>query len=187
MSKKFGFELLEQQASEAAAERAAERVSQGAFCRNDPEYRIWGDSEIEKLLFLALLEVADGRTREQTGLIQIDDVSALPSPEGSKSLLSIYIRRQVPLEEGWRADFVVYASDPLCRVLKKPGWRELVIECDGHDFHERTKEQAARDRSRDRAVTLNRRTIMRFTGSELWRDPMGCALEVYDWAVDSFP
>ena len=26
--------------------------------------------------------------------------------------------------------------------------RMLIVECDGHDFHERTKEQAARDRSR---------------------------------------
>ena len=30
--------------------------------------------------------------------------------------------------------------------------RQVVVECDGHDFHERTKEQAANDRERDRGL-----------------------------------
>lgn len=53
---------------------------------------------------------------------------------------------QVPLYD-FRVDFLLGC------------WREsneppvfLVVECDGHEFHERTKEQAARDRSRDRAL-----------------------------------
>lgn len=56
----------------------------------------------------------------------------------------------------------------------------FLIECDGHDFHERTKEQAARDRSRDRYALTRRRYMMRFTGSEIWRNPFGCADEVID-------
>lgn len=45
----------------------------------------------------------------------------------------------------------------------------LAIECDGHDYHERTKEQAAHDRSRDRVLLgLGIKTI-RFTGSEIYR------------------
>lgn len=39
-----------------------------------------------------------------------------------------------------------------------------VIECDGHEFHERTKRQAARDRSRDRAIQAFGYRIFRFTG-----------------------
>ncbi|MDB5612127.1 MAG: hypothetical protein JWP25_9027 [Bradyrhizobium sp.] len=60
--------------------------------------------------------------------------------------------------------------------------RRLVVECDGHDFHERTKEQAARDRSRDRALQMAGYEIFRFTGSELHRDPKACAMEVMEWA-----
>jgi very-short-patch-repair endonuclease len=59
----------------------------------------------------------------------------------------------------------------------------VVLEADGHDFHERTKEQAARDRSRDRAMTAAGITVLRFTGSEIWRDPMRCASEAYQVAT----
>lgn len=53
----------------------------------------------------------------------------------------------------------------------------LVIECDGHDFHDRTKEQAARDRRRDREILEMEGLItIRFTGREIWRDPEDCAL-----------
>lgn len=58
---------------------------------------------------------------------------------------------------------------------------ELVVECDGHDFHERTKEQAARDRARDRSMTLEGKTVLRFTGSEIYNNPMGCAEQVVSW------
>ena len=54
----------------------------------------------------------------------------------------------------------------------------LAVECDGHDFHERTKAQAAHDKSRDRALAAAGCTVLRFTGSEIWRDATACADEV---------
>lgn len=56
--------------------------------------------------------------------------------------------------------------------------QQIVIECDGHDYHERTKEQAAKDRSRDRALTAMGYRVIRFTGSEIWADPWRCARDV---------
>lgn len=53
----------------------------------------------------------------------------------------------------------------------------LIVECDGHEYHERTKEQARRDRSRDRVAVAEGHTVLRFTGSELHRDALGCAGE----------
>lgn len=53
----------------------------------------------------------------------------------------------------------------------------LVIECDGHDFHEKTKEQAKRDKRRDRELSMAGTMVMRFTGSEINADPYGCARE----------
>lgn len=63
--------------------------------------------------------------------------------------------------------------------------RRIVVECDGHDFHERTKEQAERDKSRDRELTALGYTVMRFTGSEIWRNPFAAAQEVIDLAMRS--
>jgi very-short-patch-repair endonuclease len=74
----------------------------------------------------------------------------------------------------YRADFLI--SD------EESGLR-IVVECDGHDFHERTKEQASRDKKRDRDMLAAGYRVMRFTGSEIWRAPKRCADEVasYVW------
>jgi len=57
----------------------------------------------------------------------------------------------------------------------------LFIECDGHDFHERTKEQAAHDRQKDRFSQINGVPIFRYTGSEIWSQPDACAHQVLDF------
>lgn len=58
------------------------------------------------------------------------------------------------------------------------GARKMVVECDGHDYHERTKEQAASDKSRDRRLQAAGWLVFRFTGSEIFRDARACADEV---------
>lgn len=57
----------------------------------------------------------------------------------------------------------------------------MIVECDGHDFHERTKDQAAKDRGRDRELQEMGYIVYRFTGSELWANAMGCARQVEDF------
>lgn len=81
---------------------------------------------------------------------------------------------QQPMLDGkYRADFLLVAKYEYSEKRSL-----IVIECDGHDFHERTKEQAARDRQRDRDMTAAGYKVFRFTGSEIWRDAGGCAAEV---------
>lgn len=63
---------------------------------------------------------------------------------------------------------------------------KVFIECDGHAFHERTKEQAARDRQKDRRVQQAGIPILRFTGSEIFADPVHCAMQVFDFVGDLF-
>ena len=53
----------------------------------------------------------------------------------------------------------------------------IAIELDGHDFHERTKEQAQRDKARDRALTKAGWLVIRFTGSEVFADAHRCVDE----------
>jgi hypothetical protein len=55
----------------------------------------------------------------------------------------------------------------------------LDVEVDGHQFHERTKEQASRDRSRDRALAANGWVIFRFTGAEVFADPDRCVGDIH--------
>jgi len=85
-------------------------------------------------------------------------------------LPTILVELQKPIE-GYRADFLLTVR------LGGVVLGRLVVECDGHDFHERTKDQAARDRSRDRVMTLAGYKVMRFTGSEIHRDLMSCVAD----------
>jgi very-short-patch-repair endonuclease len=79
----------------------------------------------------------------------------------------------------WPVDYVFTVKSE-CGIVS-----HLSVECDGHDFHERTKEQAARDRSRDRRLQEVGHTVFRFTGAELYRDAFGCAVQVLKWAEAS--
>lgn len=65
---------------------------------------------------------------------------------------------------------------------KAPSGLPLVVEVDGHDFHERTKEQAEHDRRRDRLMIESGATVLRFTGREVWRNARACADEVLTYA-----
>jgi very-short-patch-repair endonuclease len=48
--------------------------------------------------------------------------------------------------------------------------KKIIIECDGHDFHEKTKEQAAHDKKRDRHFIKLGYIVLRYTGSEIYKD-----------------
>lgn len=82
----------------------------------------------------------------------------------------------------YRVDFLVtyirYDIDNL-----PDGWSgfrasAVVVECDGHDYHDRTKQQAARDKARDRFITSIGIPVFRFTGSEIHHNPKRCVDEV---------
>lgn len=68
-----------------------------------------------------------------------------------------------------RIDFVFVGNEGGC----------AAVELDGHDFHERTKEQAARDKSRDRLLTAAGWRVLRFTGSEVYANPHECVRESF--------
>ena len=58
----------------------------------------------------------------------------------------------------------------------KCGYR-LIIECDGHDFHEKTKEQVAKNNERDFDLKKDGYDIIHFSGSQIYREPLKCAYD----------
>lgn len=87
---------------------------------------------------------------------------------------NLVIESQIDVE-GRRVDFVA-------SVLGEDCPEYLIIECDGHEFHERTPKQAARDRNHDWALQNSGVKFRRFTGTQIWRDPCWCADQVIQWA-----
>lgn len=59
----------------------------------------------------------------------------------------------------------------------------IAVELDGHNWHERSKEQAKADKSRDRALAAAGWHVLRFTGSEIYEDPARCVVECLSVAV----
>jgi very-short-patch-repair endonuclease len=75
--------------------------------------------------------------------------------------------------ERYRADFLLWLDY---------GDTFVAIECDGHEWHERTKQQASADRARDRALLRLNVPALRFTGSDIFHDAESCAVEIIELA-----
>ena len=59
----------------------------------------------------------------------------------------------------------------------------LLVELDGHAFHEKTKQQVERRNTRDRDLSAAGFTLLHFSFSEFTRDPMDCLeqVEISGW------
>jgi len=86
----------------------------------------------------------------------------------------VYVHQQTSIDK-YRVDIAIHDCS-LPFDIAPP--RIMIVECDGHDFHERTKEQARRDKQRDRFLVSKGFKLLRFTGSEIWADPEACADEI---------
>lgn len=126
-----------------------------------------GMSPIEGIFFAALWNIA----QLESGHTPV--VTAEPD------FWVVGVTAQVKIEK-YRVDFLLTVKNNSSGALKR-----LVVECDGHDFHERTKDQARKDRSRDRRLQELGYTVYRFTGAELYGDPVKCAHDVLRWAETS--
>lgn len=165
-----GIELLAQDAADDAFRTVKEEFETAP-----------GDSPIEKLLFVALRTVArqGGRIFDSICLLRKGEdlekaVKAVESFEG-RTDECVFVQTQAQLD-GWRVDFLLHFHSTH-RGIDDP-MSSVIVECDGHDFHERTKVQAQRDRSCDRLAQAGGVPVLRFTGSEIWNDPWACADEV---------
>lgn len=128
------------------------------------------DSPIEEAFIVALVAARDLIPNLfQFGIIEdrraYDTIGGLPD--------GLYVIPQAIVGVGkYRVDFI-FSSVLAGEVIKT-----LVVELDGHDFHERTKEQASRDKARDRFFASKGWLVMRYTGSDVWNDAVSPVFEV---------
>lgn len=60
------------------------------------------------------------------------------------------------------------------------------IEIDGHEWHEKTKEQVRADKEKDRAYLKNGFIPVRFTGSEVYHDAKKCVDELFEIMITNY-
>lgn len=90
----------------------------------------------------------------------------------ASSLAGVLLTLQVPIGP-YRLDFAIVD-------LRPNPVHCLGIEVDGHDFHERTKEQIKRDKHRDRWMKGAGLEVLRFSGSEIYNSPADCMFDIYN-------
>lgn len=80
---------------------------------------------------------------------------------------------------GYRVDFLVW----FCFNNVVVG---VVVECDGYVFYEKIKEQVVLDKKCDCVIVIVGFFVLRFMGSEIYRDVVGCVEQVKEMLFEFF-
>lgn len=60
---------------------------------------------------------------------------------------------------------------------------KLAIECDGYEFHQKTKEQVQKDNEREFALKMAGYDVIRFSGTQIYKEPLKCAINTYNYIL----
>lgn len=148
-------------------------VSYGKIKENEFSQRIFcqlieGEikSPIEDLFFIACNVLAAAHSVE---------IDPFVWSETSKSVVSgsgIFIQPQFVIGK-YRVDFLITQNGIGLDEFLSP----VVVELDGHDFHDKDKTQRAYEKARDRFIVKAGYKVLHFTGSEVVADPYKVAFE----------
>ncbi len=171
LKSKDKLELMKLEMASAVIRASTERV-------NPPREEPLVKSPIEQMLLMALLYWRNGHELEP--LFASDRAMIAKQDADDLDRLGLSWWDSV----GHYGNWFLFAQVPVDRytldfaIVSRLG--RIVVECDEHDFHERTKEQAKHDRQRDRALQLLGWKVLRFTGSEIYADAHECVAEILE-------
>jgi hypothetical protein len=75
---------------------------------------------------------------------------------------------------------VYFLDFGICYDIGDGQWHSAGVEIDGHEWHEKTKEQAGKDKKRERDLLSEGYKVIRFTGSEIFHDPYKCIGDIFN-------
>ena len=81
----------------------------------------------------------------------------------------------------YKADFLI--SSMIMNGIEYRCEKPIIIECDGYDSHH-TKEQRNYDIERENNLKTRGYSIMRFTGSQIFKNPYDCVMRTYKFLLD---
>lgn len=58
---------------------------------------------------------------------------------------------------------------------------KLIVECDGHEFHNSTKAQVKHDNERDFNLKMAGYDVLHYSGSQIFNDPLECANDIHNY------
>lgn len=126
------------------------------------------ESPIEHLFWIASYAICRAQGSDfNPSPIEYDGRTLVPS--------SIYLTPQFSVGK-YRVDFLLSSSGFGPADVYTP----VVVELDGHQFHDRDKRQRSYEKARDRALVRAGFRVIHFTGSDVVRDPFACAWEALE-------
>jgi hypothetical protein len=131
-------------------------------------------SPIEHLFFIACYVLCAAHQREINPDPHITDNGKFDYPP------CFFVEPQVVIGS-YRVDFVITENIKPSPYRKTPApiHAPVIVELDGHAFHDKNKEQRAREKARDRFLIKTGYKILHFTGSEVNADPFKVAFEAF--------
>jgi hypothetical protein len=139
------------------------------------------ESPVEQILLAALFDRWNPDAIPEHKRLQCCFSANYPACDGIFMVICEMQKIIKPFSYGntYRADLYFYISR--FRPFRQEAFPELarlIVEVDGHDFHDRTKHQASYDRKRDRDLTLTGYRVIRFTGSDVYNNPLQCVEDI---------
>lgn len=152
--------------SELYGQAKAEHFSQDMFC-NCLERGM--ESPLEHLVWIAVHAMC---------AVRFVDVN--PAPEvGRNNQMTvqrgIYLSPQVQVGK-YRVDFVISQSG----IAPEDQFGPVVLELDGHAFHDKDKHQRSYEKARDRYLVKQGYRVLHYTGSDVVKDPFAVAHEALE-------
>lgn len=130
-------------------------------------------SPIEQLFEIALVTVI--KIVEQ----ECDDFQI----NGEWRYIGIKIYPQCEIEK-YKADFALF-KESHDAVDNTHDYKRVVVELDGHAFHDKDEKQRRYEKKRDRDMQKLGYKVFRYTGSEIVKDPFASAIECVSYLTNS--
>lgn len=125
-------------------------------------------SPIEQILYCALKTIA------RFSCLDDSDVYTLPNGKEVVRGLGIWPQRKI---EKYRCDFLItYETSKINK--------ELIVECDSQQFHERTEKERRYEKARDRFFVSQGYKVFHYTGAEILKEPFEKAIEIIAYITE---
>lgn len=130
-------------------------------------------SPIEQIFFSAFNTL--------TKITKLDDQWPVETKLGEE-WAGLFFSRQFKIDK-YKVDFLICYRDT--EMTQNGSSRDVVIECDGHDFHEMSEFERRYEKARDRHMQKKNYKVFRYTGADIVKNHFQIAAEVLSYLVDT--
>ena len=131
---------------------------------------------LEKVLERGFVVALDTQYRITKEICGLEKSYTLELPD-DKVILQIEPQPKDDVFSGYVPDFAIFINGL---------YKGFIVEIDGHQWHEKTKEQARADKEKERMYLKSGFIPVRFTGSEVYHNAKKCVDELFEIIIKNY-